>query len=163
MGRRAETKVGRIYFVSVHTRYVVVQDRSAAALGAVGRPSEILVVSDSTRSGVRKGDKKVVVAGARWGGGVWTQSLGTQAGLAEWDWGCAPLTGVCAGITHHTDGRAPPGPAKCAFSRVPLSSVRSAENARKKHIVNKTSYEGAVLDQWKTLTTARRARNRRPA
>ena len=107
--------MGRIYFVSVHTRYVVVQDRSAAALGAVGRPSEILVVSDTTRSGVRKGDKKVVVAGARWGGGVWTRSLGTQAGLAEWDWGCAPLTGVCAGITHHTDAGPRPANASVRF------------------------------------------------
>ena len=43
--------MGRIYFVPVHTRYVVVQYRSAAALGAVGRPSEILVVSDTTRVG----------------------------------------------------------------------------------------------------------------
>ena len=51
MGRRAETKVGRIYFVSVHTRYVVVQYRSAAALGAVGRPSEILVILKMTRVG----------------------------------------------------------------------------------------------------------------
>ena len=42
MGRRAETKVGHISIVPVHTRYVVVQGRSAAALGAVGRPSEIL-------------------------------------------------------------------------------------------------------------------------
>ena len=51
MGRRAETKVGRISIVPVHTRYVVVQGRSAAALGAVGRPSEILVLSESTRPG----------------------------------------------------------------------------------------------------------------
>ena len=46
MGRRAETKVGRISILPVLTRYVVVQDRSAAALGAVGRPSEILIISD---------------------------------------------------------------------------------------------------------------------
>ena len=53
MGRRAETKVGRIYFVPVHTRYVVVQYRSAAALGAVGRPSEIPLIFKM--SGVGKG------------------------------------------------------------------------------------------------------------
>ena len=51
MGRRAETKVGRIYFVPVHTRYVVVQYRSAAALGAVGRPSEILIMLNMIRKG----------------------------------------------------------------------------------------------------------------
>ena len=55
MGRRAETKVGHTSIVPVHTRYVVVQDRSAAALGAVGRPSEILLVLDTSRVG--KGPK----------------------------------------------------------------------------------------------------------
>ena len=69
MGRRAETKVGRIYFVPVHTRYVVVQYRSAAALGAVGRPSEILILfnrisSITIRSG--KGvQKRYAVNGMR--------------------------------------------------------------------------------------------------
>ena len=51
MARRAETKVGRISIVPVHTRYVVVQYRSAAALGAVGRPSEIHFTSDVKRPG----------------------------------------------------------------------------------------------------------------
>ena len=49
MGRRAETKVGHISIVPVHTRYVVVQYRSAAALGAVGRPSEILIMLNLIR------------------------------------------------------------------------------------------------------------------
>ena len=51
MGRRAETKVGRVYFVPVHTRYVVVQYRSGTALGAVGRPSEILILFNRIRTG----------------------------------------------------------------------------------------------------------------
>ena len=55
MGRRAETKVGRIYFVPVHTRYVVVQYRSAAALGAVGRPSEFLNALNAFSVGKAKG------------------------------------------------------------------------------------------------------------
>ena len=53
MGRRAETKVGLISIVPVpvHARYVVVQYLSAAAPGAVGRPSETLVPLNGTRVG----------------------------------------------------------------------------------------------------------------
>ena len=38
--------MGRIYFVSIRTRPTEAWDRLAAALGAVGRPSEILIPSE---------------------------------------------------------------------------------------------------------------------